>query len=634
MSLPRNRNHRSGRATTETVREFFLSEEGYVDHALGPGSRASTGVRLDAERVRARGITKADQIVQRDDERNCAEHTKQVLRNEFIKKLKACCKEHKFDYDTHLRLFIASKGKASEYFTMQREYYHRREFTSKRTSHRNANPKLEESDPQCAKLLRGFDVPVYKFVCHPDIAWARPDTRMGATGYSTGGGVRLVYGRVAKTPTEKVQVQNAVRAALHNGNPEPEELPPRPWVPMDANVIEKLMPAVLAFDRCMTHEQGALRASRDLDNTLRRTYLQSEGHRHTRAPDKPRPEKRVRCVGEMPYQRLSERIVITPDSVVTEEANLQSEQYKSVAHFWHMLGIMASDGKYGASMDCLYHLIDVLQQSEAMVLNCDFQYESPNGRRHRTVDETVSFMSEPLRDLVGTINDAKHGKSCYDMAQDKHSRVYTVGRCEVVLYPYAAVLHCSSGCVDLCIPVLHKYYPKQYELFTAVLQNWHQALMSQNGGMAPEAISRRSAIDDDEAYGPGKRVVLLERPPRNQAHHHGHWPGETRWRVRRLRVGESDVEGGTLPDAGYPLVMELDIGIGWMLWTQQRFWMQTEQAPGAPWCLMPIDGDGCLRAVGWLEGDDLAPEMHDYAYLDMEGGMLSELTPLLDRMFV
>ena len=59
-------------------------------------------------------LFKAQEAVgERDDERNGAEHTKQVLRNEFIKKLKACCKEHKFDYDTHLRLFIASKGKAS-----------------------------------------------------------------------------------------------------------------------------------------------------------------------------------------------------------------------------------------------------------------------------------------------------------------------------------------------------------------------------------------------------------------------------------------------------------------------------------------------------------------------------------------
>lgn len=628
---PRSPGKGKERATTDEVKKFFLTD-GYVNHALGRGSRATTGMRLDEQRVRARGKTKADQAEQKDAEVETTVVARDDLRNEFRKVLKLCCNEHNLDFKEAERLFIACKGRASVHWTLQREHYHRSEFTSKRASHRNVPPKLKADDPLLEILCFGFDTPVHEFVCSPSIAWKRPDCRMGASKYTTGSAVQLIFGRNAKTPEEKAAENYQIRRAVEKGRPPPEALAPRPWTPIDAKKIEQLLPAVHCFERCMMHELGPLRAARDSNNTLRRTYKQSEGQCHTRAPDKPRLDKRVRSSSEMPYQRLSERIIIRSDSVVSAEENLHNEQFKAIAHFWHMLGVMASDGKYGASMDCLYHLIDMLQQSEALVFSCDFRYEAPNGRRFRTINETVSFVRDELRDVVGTVNDASHGKCQYLAESDKHVRVYSVGRLEFTLYPYAAVLHSNTGCLDLSIPVLHKNHPEQYKLFTMVLQNWHQALMSQNGGV--EAALRRTSIEDDEAYGPGQRIILLERPPRNQAHPCGHWPGETRWRVRRLRVGESDAEGGTLPDTGYPLCMELNLGDGWMLWAQQRFYMQNEQSAQAPWFLMPIDSEGCLRHVGWLEGDDLPPEMHDYAYLNLEGDMLGELMPLLDRMFV
>lgn len=635
MNPRRPGNSGKDRATTEEVKRFFLTDD-YVNHALGPGSRATTGVRLDEQRVRARGKHKADQAEQKAAEVETTMVAKNNLRDKFNQDLKECCDRHNYNYKETLHLFIACKGRASVHWTVQREYYHRSEFNSKRVSHRNVPPKLAASDPLLDTLCLGFNKPVHEFVCDPAIAWARPDCRMGASKYTTGGSVQLVFGRVAKTPEEKEQVNFQGRVAAELALPPPAPLDPRPWTPIDRQKMEKLLPAVQSFERCMTLELGELRAARDANNTLRRTYLQSEGQAHTRPPDnsrleKPRLEKRVRTSSEMPYQKLSERIIITAESVVSEEDNLHSDQFKALAHMWHLLGIMASDGKYGASMDCLYHLIDELQRSEALVFNCDFQYERPNGRRFRTVSETVSFMRDELKDLV-SLGLEETGKCQYIAESAMHVRVYALGRKEVTLYPYAAVLHSSTGCVDLSIPVLRKYHPEQYEVFTTVLQNWHQALMSQNGGI--EAALRRTSIQDDEAYGPGQRVVMLERPPRNQAHPRGHWPTETRWRVRRLRFAESDSEGGSLPDTGYPLCMELDIGNGWMLWAQQRFYMQQKQTPGAPWFLMPIDSQGCLRHVGWLEGDDLAPEMHDYAYLNMQEGMLSDLMPLLERMFV
>lgn len=620
------------RATTATVRQFYKQD--YVKYALGPGSRAVTGERTDAKRVHARGLALADKVEQRAADVEATTAAKARLRAEWLQELTNCCSEHNLQFQAMHNLFIAAKGSASEYFTIQREHYHRHEFNSKMTQHRGASPTVTADDPMVAKLCYGFDMPVHKVLCDPTIAWMRPDTRMGASKYTSDGSVTLEFGRVAKTPKEKQLWDAQIRNAKVNGLPEPAPMAPRPWIPMDAAVLAKLGPAMKCFDRCMELELGQLRAARDANNTLRRAYLQSEGLRHTRAPEKSRPEKRVRSTADMPYKRLAERIIIMPDSMISEEDNLHNDQYKALAHFWHMLGIMASDAKYGASMDCLYHLIDELQRSEALVVDCDFRYEAPNGRRFRTVNETVSFMRDELKQLSGVIDDASHGKSQFISASNQYVRVYTVGCTEITTLPYAAVLHSNTGCIDLSIAVLHKYHPAYYELFTAVLQNWHGALMSQNGGLSPEAARRRTSIDDDATYGPGRRVVLVEPPPHNPAHPRGHWPHETRWRVRRLRVGESDAEGGTLPDTGFPLCMELDIGYGWMLWTQQRFYMQKQQTPGAPWFLMPIDDQGCLRTVDWLEGDDLAPEMHDYAYLDMEEGMLSELVDLLPRMFV
>lgn len=620
------------RASTAEVRKFY--QQGYEAYALGPGSRAVTGERTDAKRVRERGLVLADKVEQRAADVDATTTAKANLRAEWMQALKDCCYEHDLELEKMKRLFIANKGIASEHFTVQREHSYRHEFNSKTTAHRGAPPTVAADDPLVAKLCYGFDKPVHELLCDPAIQWMRPDTRMGASGYVTGGDVKLVFGRVAKTPDEK-KIENAqIRDAEVKGLPPLAPMDPRPWKPMDAALLWKLRPAMRCFERCMALELGQLRAARDANNTLRRAYLQSEGQRHTRAPEKSRTEKRVRSTGDMPYQRLAERIIIMPDAVVTEEDNLHNDQYRALAHFWHMLGIMAADAKYGGSMDCLYHLIDELQRSEALVLDCDFQYEPPNGRRFRTVNETASFMRDELKQLIGVIDDASHGKSEYLSASDQYVRVYTVGCTEITTSPYAAVLHSSTGCIDLSIPLLHKYHPELYELFTAVLQDWHVALMSQNGGPSAETAFRRMSIEDDAAYGPGRRVVLVEPPPHNPAHSRGHWPHETRWRVRRLRVGESDAEGGTLPHLGFPFCTELDIGHGWMLWTRQRFYMQKEQEPGAAWFLMPFDGQGCLRNVGWLEGDDLAPEMHDYAYLDMEGGMLSELMPLLDRMFV
>lgn len=617
------------RPTLDQVQDFY--KHGYVQHATGAARR---GERMTTEKAQLLANKKTDQVYSRTNTRDMLQQQNARLWRAFVDRLRELTEKHGLKYDDAMRIFKAEPGCTSTHYTLQREFLYREDIKSKQKARRGGStPSISEDDPLLPRLTKGFEVPACEFVCSDDVRQGRPQQPFGYTTKKSKEGKQLIMGRVSETNEEKYMRQKAVAEAKRLGLPPPAPMSPRDWLPVDPKLMEKLRPAVAAFEAYLEHDFRVFKPARDQLNTINRPFKEALGKCHTRGPDPPRPRakspKTKPSIFDTPHANLRFNL---SETCIGGDARRNGE-FENVAHIWRLLGISAFEGQYRASMDRVMSIIDQFGDTNAMVFRCDFAYEAPDGRHFRNCDERVSYTDADLAQLASKpgFGDASNGRNAVDDANDgAYSRTYHIDGLDYTLRPYAAVFDSASATLDLHIPTLFRYYPELYADVKCLLDEWYAAFESDNGGYSAERAQLRSKLEDDIVFGPGVGWVLTESPPRPLGSPYGRWPSYTKMRVRRRRRGELLEEGGSLPDTGYPLVCEYDVGIGWMLWTDEKFMMQ--DAHGV-WRVMPEDANGKLRPLGWMDGDDAAAEEHDYACVDMRQDMMPQTEPLLPPMF-
>lgn len=592
---------RSNDGTPEQVKHFFCCH--FVEHKC-----ATSNKYIDVDKVKKEGEDKADSYDQRLISCDSFQKENAMLKDQWMEELKSKCKEHKLDLKTTKHYFIAGAGKPNEYFTLQHEFYYRWELTSKKSTNR-----ITADDPMLPALERGTNIPEHDFVCSPEIAWARFHCKSDAFLYTTkksrNGTTEITWGREKDVP----------------------------WKPIPKDVFDKLGSVIKLYEKYEKHTKFQLKPAREAVKNLRSDiYLKWIGRRRARAPETPRLSVKKSKTEEgvapakMAQHAIRREKTLSPASAdpAAKSPRLR-EEFQSIYEMWSKLATLAWECGYRASRDCWSRVVDQLAESAAMVFRCDFAYEPPNGRRFRTVGEKVSWADDALVQMLRIQNFTEDDGKLESLGDNRWQRRYKAQELVATIFPYAAVFDSSDCLVELDVDVLHSYYENVYTNVKNLLDEWHLSLESDNGGfLFPEAdAARRVMIPDDKVFGGGVGYSLHEMPPGLLSELP--LPPFTQHIVRRLRYGEVGDDGGTLPETICTLVREYNFGSGWMLWTDQKWWKKNTHRQ---WEVMPVDNDGLIRPLGWVESDD-APEEEQEYYLDMKAGMMPDVLPRLPRMF-
>lgn len=588
----------------------------FVQHATAHPRgkmRPVTPERLRQKAADKRDLTKARLTTQQAVAEASAEKDRAwqlILREE--------CAAHGLDAKKFARYIRATGGGAHEHWTLGRELDHRLEFGFNKVqthSNRAAKASLQADDPFLPVLHTGLDKTPAEFLSDPAVAWTRLASRSGSSGYTTQKrldqvaawereGVPeaerppiLVFGRVAMTAAEQKRFVAAQEAAVLQGEEPPTKasfMPPRAWVPIPAADLAKISRAVEAFTEYWEHSKRIKRRTDGAVQTMDQAVREALGT--SAVPD----AKATRTDARLKMARTDDVVVSLPALVssASESVDLMQDEFSTLRSTWKLLGTIATEGQFVGSIDVLYAIITGLLQSEACVVRCDYTYEPPNGNTFRTFDETVSYVPPGLEDAVEHLKDATHGKAT--TVNGKPRRVYVHGATTFYTAPYAAMWDAQRCIMHCSFTTLHAHYPELYATVRRALTDWHSALLTENGGIGSlEAVKTRMHLEGD-VLGPGTGYAIAERPPWVSTSRVGAWPEDTRTRVRPRRMGDLEDDGGTLPDTGYDLVAEYDIGAGWMVWTDQRLYKQDTY--GA-WTAMPVDATGRTRDLGWMEGE-------------------------------
>lgn len=675
--------------TTEELKAHFLSEA-FVDHnTSGAGCRGKSEPDRDA--VAERAEAKAEEMSMRADAKKQETIVGKQLTEAWMNKLREVCVTQDLNFAETKQIFQGGQGNCCVHFPLQREWDHREETKRKRNTGSIADDDPEV--PLLCNFMRadGTEVPIADFVCSAEVCWSRhsgvdktltqDETELGGGSCKTttqdlmkkgitlgkagervrrvhqGSGssayttkarngpeqMRVVYGRLRSTRGEKDAYSRALAAAVKNGTEHPTHpiMISKRWEPIPLDLMMKLKDVLPLFFKCQEQKSGARKKANDSHLTLERSALESIGERHVHKASGPRPShsspsKRKACNDNnledrettMGIDKVVERTLLCTSSVninayETPEDKAIKEELESVAYIYSMLRMAATVGLWGGSMDVINDIIYYLQDTDSLVFRCDYDYYRPDGTRFRSIDERVSFVNEDLEDIIDSLCDAD-GEPGFDTSADMRYRQYTLCGDAVRLFPYAAVFDSQERSLDVNLAVLQKYYPDDYEYVKEKLYEWNTNLHEQNGGM--DNIKEREKMVDDGVFGKGTGAALKEMPPRfsrarGKKVRHAH-------RIRRRRLGELVGDGdGTLPFSPFPLLLEVDTGAGWMVWNNQAFFMPDANGKMRQ---LPRDANGHWKTdLGWMDGDELPEEAHDYAVLDMENGMFPDVSPLL-----
>jgi hypothetical protein len=423
------------------------------------------------------------------------------------------------------------------------------------------------------------------------------------------------------------------------------EYTPFPW-----DQMSKLKATTDAFYKWVWNNNardGPKKRNANVRNTLARQKKEADGERSSRQREPPRCTTKRKVSEDLEGIKLTSKqpglarlkVSLTPGE------HAQHEEYSSLTSIVEVLFAVAK-GEYRASMEVLYTVVNHLQNSPALVFSNThvdieqgfIKYDTPNGARFRNMDnDDVSFLAEEIRaDAAQAETQGTKSASKYDLvgstpnSDEKLYLGYSVNGHEHRVAPYAAVFNAIHCFVDLKIDLLHKFYPEIYNDIRAMLLSWHEDYMSQNGGA--QAAAERSRIPTDRVFGGDSFAVLAACPPLVSSV--GASDRKSTYRVRRRRWAEMETNGGTLPETGFPLVVECKMyGLrGWMLWTAGSMWMRDEEESAREWKKMHVDSAGTLRPPWWMEGDELPEEAHDYASI-VDGEMMPDQLPLLPSLF-
>jgi len=639
MSRPSQKQKVGKGRTTEEKAAFYEGRE-FVDFSMGAGARTANPEKLDEERIREKGREKSNQVRQREQVVDSLQAMCVQLHEQYIHELERLCTLHAIDFKTAQSYFKAEGGATAGFWSFQREIKYRNEMRSKTSG---PNPKIKPDDPELQKILVGMDMPVEQFICSSILANARPAGKAGSSCYTTGGNTVLVWGRTVPTKRESKLYDKAKADAEKQGLPTPTP-PVYMWHPVPAADMAKLAGCIAPFTEWCKHHLGDLKVAQNNNNSIGRPVKQHDGDAHVRPPEKPREKPRHPPLATPLSQLTTKQVTDTGvdyahgtrwahgSAAVDNGDNFKlNDELRAMQFMWHHLGLVASVGQWRASMDWLCQIVDMFQDSNAMVFRCDYAYETPDGSRFRNIElDKVSYMDEELQDLHHLIKESE-GKPQFNVATGESFREYPVLSTYYKSFPYACLFDSRNGTVHVAIAVVRKYYNPLYQKLKRTLEHWHGAYMSQNGGFSPANVAVRQSIIDDIVFGVGHGRMLCEQPPHFAKDKSGRRV-RPRWRWRRYRYGELDSDGdGTLPDTGYPFVAEccLEGSFEWLLWTNSWFWIKGETGAWEP---LHKDISGVFRSPGWMEGDDDPDEMQCYARF-IPGSMMLDVRSLLSPMF-
>ena len=639
MSRPSQKQKVDKGRTTDEKAAFYEGRE-YVDFSMGAGARTANPEKLDEERIREKGREKSNQVRQREQVVGSLKAMCAQLRERYIHELERLCTLHSIDFATAQSYFVAVGGATNLHWSFQREIKYRNEMRSKTSG---PNPTIKPDDPELQRMLVGMDMPVEQFICSSIIANARPAIKAGSSGYTTGGSTVLDWGRNVPTRQESRDYAKAKANAEKQGRPKPPT-PVYKWLPVPAADMAKLAGCIAPFTEWCKHSLGDLKVAQNNNNSIGRPVKQHDGDAHVRPPEKPREKHRRAQELDTPLPQLQTKQVFNTGvndhgmpwahgstAVDNGDDSKLNDELRAMQFMWDQLGKMASVGQWRASMDWLCQIVDMLQDSNAMVFRCDYAYETPDGSRFRNIElDKVSYMDEELQDLHHLIKESE-GKPKFNVATGESFREYPVLSTYYKSFPYACLFDSRNGTVHVAIAVARKYYNPLYQKLKRILEHWHEAYMSQHGGFSPANVAVRQSIIDDIVFGVGHGRMLCEQPHHFAKDKSGRRV-RPRWRWRRYRYGELDSDGGgTLPDTGYPFVAEccLEGSFEWLVWTNSWFWTKGEK--GA-WERLHKDDSGVFRSPGWMEGDDDPEDMQCYARF-IPGSMMLDVRPLLSPMF-
>ena len=643
MSRPSQKQKVGKGRTTEEKAAFYEGRE-FVDFSMGAGARTANPEKLDEERIREKGREKSNQVRQREQVVDSLQAMCAQLRERYIHELERLCKLHAIDFKTAQSYFKAEGGATAGFWSFQREIKYRNEMRSKTSG---PNPKIKPDDPELQKILVGMDMPVEQLICSSIIANARPAGKAGSSCYTTGGNTVLVWGRTVPTKRESTLYNEAKADAEKQGLPTPTP-PVYMWRPVPAADMAKLAGCIAPFTEWCKHHLGDLKVAQNNNNSIGRPVKQHDGDAHVRPPEKPREKPRLAQNLDTPLSQLTTKQVFNrgfdhaslfgnyaqgfrwaQGSAAVDNFKLNDE-LRAMQFMWDLLRDVA-DAHWGASMDCLCQIVDMFQDSNAMVFRCDYAYEPPDGSRFRNIElDKVSYMDEELQDLHHLIKESE-GKPQFDVGTGESFREYPVMSTCYKSFPYACLFDSRNGTVHVALAVVRKYYNPLYQNLKQTLEHWHEAYSSKNGGSSCANVAVRERNIEDIVFGVGHGRMLCEQPPHFAKDKSGRRV-RPRWRWRRYRYGELDSDGGgTLPDTGYPFVAEccLEGSFEWLLWTKSWFWIKGETGAWKPLCR---DIGGVFHSPDWMEGDDDPEELQCYASF-IPGAMMPDVRPLLAPMF-
>lgn len=671
--------------------EYFQDLDEFVAYKNGVGGRRR-GKALKPEESVALFEKNKQKQTQVLADRDANDVLREQLWDTFKATLELECKENKIDPKEALSWYYGGQNQMG--FTYQREFQHRNEMMGKQqTGSIDGDDHLLAED----KLGWPSSMPIEAYICSDFVKKGRlrggkTAGKPGSSGHVSAKnaipGYHVLMGRkpthaerssedfvaystdvdkwekrfqdefgkshdemikaciAPKKGADTEQVLAQMKTFIEK-NPHPSDhAPVYEYTPFPWDQMSKLKATTDSFYKWVWNNnarEGPTKANANARNTLARQKKEADGERSSRQREPPRSTTKRKVSEDLDGIKLTSKqpglarlkVSLTPGE------HAQLEEYSSLTSIVEVLFAVAK-GEYRASMEVLYTVVNHLQNSPALVFSnthVDIErgfvkYDTPNGTRFRNMDnDDVSFLAEEIR------ADAAHGTksaSKYEHvgsgpnADEKLYLVYSVNGHEHRVAPYAAVFNAIHCFVDLKIDLLHKFYPEIYDDIRAMLLSWHEDYMSQNGGV--HAATERSGIPTDRVFGGESFAVLAACPPLVSSV--GASDRKSTYRVRRRRWNEMEANGGTLPETGFPLVVECKMyGLrGWMLWTAGSMWMRDEEDSAGQWQKMQVDSAGTLRPPWWMEGDELPEEAHDYASI-VDGEMMPDQLPLLPSLF-
>ena len=586
------------------VSAYYASEEGFQ---FTISDKERRGLNVDEEKIRAECKRWSQLALQRDGSYKAAKLRTEQLNKIFMDKLTAICREQGLDLQEASDAYVAPTGPASYVWPVQREHAYRVAVESRvSTGTINAQDKDRWMD---WKDEHGKDIPIVDWIWR-DVCKYRPIKPGGAQMIS--GKPEPPLGRFCLTPEEKKdRVKKPKESKGAKG---------LPWVLYTKEYLDKINGAYDAFMEWRDYMDGELRTSREKLQQAQRSFKVAMDYRNGRAPSPPRdrdPErpivKRNRDGGSREFLQTNIRLSDDP----TENRILQEEVEQ--LHWTFRLLSYHSGGEWDNSLSWMTELLLMIDLFGCLVWDTgEVAYELPDGTTFRSLKDTMSFRAPELQECLKQLSEEEA-----EIKLDDDGLVHKIFSLnDDVIYkmpPYAARMHCDLGTLNICFATMLLYYPDLYDDVKPILDQWQMDHDSVNGGAGLENIAIRQCLTEDPVYGYSESCRRHEELPKEI---NGSVLRPVQERVRRKRY-EGD-EG--LPETAYHLIGEVNIGLGWMAWIDDRFHMQ-DKTTGV-WAELTMH-DGRFKLLGWMPGDDLPVEAHDVVELtDKLPRKAKELPPL------